>query len=188
MKETHSIYVLLTDTGTLFTRLIRCFTGVEMNHASIAMDRELKEVYSFGRKQQNNPWIGGFVREDMTSRMFGQATCAVYRCTVSKAVYERIRSRIREIERNEHRYKYNFLGLFGVLLNMRIHRENAYFCSQFVASVLDESGVDISTKPACLVTPADIERAQPLREVYRGCLQKYLHKSSKHLSGQTLPA
>lgn len=36
-----------------------------LNHVSIALDRELTEVYSFGRKQPDNPFIGGFVKEDI---------------------------------------------------------------------------------------------------------------------------
>ncbi|MBW7474658.1 hypothetical protein K0T92_07865 [Paenibacillus oenotherae] len=168
------IYVLLTDTGTLFTKLIRMFTKAPMNHASIALDPELKEVYSFGRKNRRNPLIGGFVKEDMSSNLFDRATCALYHCTVSKGTYERIRQHMWEMERNEHRYKYNLLGLFGVLLNKRIQRKNAYFCTQFVAAVLEENGVPVSSKPSALVTPADIERAQALRQVYRGTLEEYM--------------
>ncbi|CAH1200463.1 hypothetical protein PAECIP111893_01387 [Paenibacillus plantiphilus] len=174
MKETCHIYVLLTDTGTLFTRLIRMFTKAPLNHASIALDRELKEVYSFGRKNQRNPLIGGFVREDMTSEMFDRATCALYYCSVSKKTYDKIRMHIEEIERNEHRYKYNLLGLFGVLINKRIVRKNAYFCTQFVASILEENGVLVSSKPSDLVTPSDIEQAKALNQVYRGSLQGYM--------------
>lgn len=176
MKDTCHIYVLLTDTGTLFTRLIRMFTKAPMNHASIALDRELKEVFSFGRKNLRNPLVGGFVREDMTSELFGRATCALYYCSVDKKTYDRIRKHIEEFERNEHQYKYNLLGLFGVLLNKRIVRKNAYFCTQFVASVLEENGVLVSSKPSDLVTPADIERAKALSQVYRGSLQSYMTK------------
>ncbi|USK36883.1 hypothetical protein LIS77_13090 [Cytobacillus firmus] len=57
------IYILLTDTGTLFTRLIKLYTKKPYNHASISIDPELKEVYSFGRKTAKNPFIGGFVKE-----------------------------------------------------------------------------------------------------------------------------
>ena len=40
MKE-KKIYILLTDTGTLFTRLIKIFTKKPYNHASISFDAEL---------------------------------------------------------------------------------------------------------------------------------------------------
>ncbi|TCZ80971.1 hypothetical protein E0485_01425 [Paenibacillus albiflavus] len=176
MQETRHIYVLLTDTGTLFTKLIRVFTGAELNHASIAFDQELTEVYSFGRKKISNPLLAGFVKEDLNSELFKSCECALYCCTVSSDTYEQIRSHINEIERNKELYKYNLLGLFGVLFNIQINRERAYFCSQFVATILKENGVAISPKEPVFVTPQDIEQAPVLNEVYRGCLQKYLGK------------
>src|SRR5690554_467422 len=62
----HHIYILLTDTGTLFARLIKRFTDAPYNHASIAFDAELKELFSFGRKNPTNPWDVGFVEENVS--------------------------------------------------------------------------------------------------------------------------
>lgn len=50
MNRDVEIYVLLTNTGTLFSKTIRWYTKNMLNHASIAFDRDLNEVYSFGRK------------------------------------------------------------------------------------------------------------------------------------------
>lgn len=172
-NNTTNIYILLTDTGTWFTRLIKVFTRAEMNHASIALDPDLAEVYSFGRKRPRNPFIGGFVKEDMASDLFEGASCAVYGYTVDKETYERIRRRIQEFERNKQRYSYNLLGLFGVLLRTRIPRKDAYFCTQFVASVLMENGVAICSKPPELTTPTDFERAPALKRLYSGSLRQY---------------
>ena len=49
------IYILLTDTGTLFTNLIKLYTKKPYNHASISFDSKLSEVYSFGRKTARKP-------------------------------------------------------------------------------------------------------------------------------------
>lgn len=174
MNKTYQIYVLLTDTGTTFTRLIKMFTKAPMNHASLALDRELAEVYSFGRRNQRNPLSGGFVKEDMTSEMFGKATCALYCCTVDRDTYEQIRKQIQEFEKNKHRYKYNLIGLFGILCNKRIDRKHAFFCTQFVATVLEASGISVSSKPSSLVTPHDLEQAKALQQLYRGSLFHYM--------------
>lgn len=56
----HTIYIVLTKTGTLLSKAIGMYTGKEMNHASIAFDEGLSEMYSFGRRQLNNPLSGGF--------------------------------------------------------------------------------------------------------------------------------
>jgi len=172
-NKTENIYVVLTDTGTWFTRLIRVFTRAPMNHASLALDPGLAEVYSFGRKKRSNPFVGGFVKEDMASELFDGASCAVYGYAVDMETYERIRRRIQEFERNKHRYSYNLLGLFGVLLRTRIPRKNAFFCTQFVASVLMENGVAICAKPPELTTPTDFERAPALKRLYSGSLRHY---------------
>lgn len=50
MKQ-NKIYLLFTNTRTLFTRTIRLYTKADYNHASIALDPNFNETYSFGRKK-----------------------------------------------------------------------------------------------------------------------------------------
>ena len=59
------VYILLTDTGTLFTRVIRLYTKADYNHVCIGFDRSLEILYSFGRKNPSNPFIAGFVNESI---------------------------------------------------------------------------------------------------------------------------
>ena len=40
------IYIILSNTGTLFSKAIGMYTKKELNHASIAFDEELNEMYS----------------------------------------------------------------------------------------------------------------------------------------------
>lgn len=179
MKNEKNIYILLTDTGTVFTRLIKLYTKAPFNHASIAFDRELKEVYSFGRLKPHNPLIGGFVKENIRGPLFIHAKCALYCCAVEPSAYEQVRRHVRRFERNRHQYKYNLIGLLGVLLNINLRRENAYFCSEFVASVFQENGVDIIDKPSALTTPGDFEKSEALRLLYQGKLVNYRSRASK---------
>ena len=66
------IFLVVSDTGTILTRLIKAYTKTPYNHASISFDAELSEVYSFGRKTVYNPFIGGFVKEDIHSILLQQ--------------------------------------------------------------------------------------------------------------------
>lgn len=50
MSSNKDIFIVLTGTGTAFSGFIKWFTKADLNHASIAFDCELREVYSFGRK------------------------------------------------------------------------------------------------------------------------------------------
>ncbi len=174
MKKT--IYIVLTDTGTLLSKAIGMYTGKELNHTSIAFDEKLNEMYSFGRKQPHNPFVGGFVKECATEGIFLQATCAVYSCEVSVEDYTRMLDKIRLIEQEKERYKYNFIGLFGVAVNKGIQREHAFFCSQFVAMVVNEGNLQMFNISPSLVQPHHFTKVPFLIQVYEGNLQTYLHK------------
>ncbi|MGM0901595.1 MAG: hypothetical protein ACQEXB_10930 [Bacillota bacterium] len=166
-------YILLTDTGTVFTKLIKLYTKKPYNHASIAFDSDLSEVYSFGRKTINNPFIGGFVKEDVMSTLFIQAECAIYSFEVTEAQSEKMKHYIQEIEAEKEHYRYNFLGLFGFILNKPIKRKKAFFCSQFVASVLKVGNIIDFEKPVSLVAPNDLQKLSNLQLEYQGKLEDY---------------
>jgi len=171
------VYLLLTDTGTRLTRLIRLYTGDRYNHASVAFDPGLKEMYSFGRKKPHNPLIGGFVRENAEGPLFARAECALYICDIGSDAYFRMRNIIREMEREQHRYKYNLLGLFSLMFNIGLERDRAYFCSQFVASLFAQCGCPLSIKPPGLTTPGGLAFSPRLRLVYQGPLCHYLEQA-----------
>ncbi|GLX66268.1 hypothetical protein [Paenibacillus glycanilyticus] len=176
MTSELEVYVVLTDTGTLFTRTIKWFTKDQLNHASIAFDSGLNEVYSFGRKNPQNPFFAGFVKENMRGQLFAEATCALYRCRMQPAAYTKMRSVIAEMEHNRELYRYNLIGVIGLLFNTQlIKREYAYFCSEFVASVFEKSGVELVNKSSFLVTPGDLENTPKLELVYEGRLQDLLN-------------
>lgn len=171
--EEKKIYLLLTDTGTLFSKLIKCYTKKPYNHASIAFDGELSTVYSFGRKKPKNPFLCGFVQEDMLSDWFRRANCAIYSLTVTEAQFYQIKSYIRELEIQKELYRYNLLGVLGVLFNKPIERKNAFFCSQFVATVLKQCNVIDFKKNVSLIKPHELPYTAAFQLVYEGKLMAY---------------
>lgn len=166
-------YILLTDTRSVLTRLIRLYTKEPYNHASIAFDPELSEVYSFGRKSERNPFIGGFVKEDLKSRLLVEANCAIYSFEATEDQLDKMREYVREMAEKKSQYKYNFLGLFGFIINKPIDRKNHFFCSQFVASVLAEGHVLMFSKPLALIAPSDFRNLVNFELVYQGRLMDY---------------
>lgn len=62
-KGKKKIYIVLTYTGTILSRIIRVYTKAKYCHVSLALDEDLNEMYSFGRLNPYNPFIGGFVHE-----------------------------------------------------------------------------------------------------------------------------
>lgn len=172
------VYIILTDTGTLLTKIIKQFTKQPLNHASISFSSDLETTYSFGRKRVNNPFVGGFVKENLNGELFQQAACAIYSYKVSEFEYRQMKNFVQQIESQQQHYKYNFIGLFGVLLNKKINRKKAFFCSEFVASTLNNGGVSIKNKPACLVKPFDLAECEASRLLYEGRLDSYLSQQS----------
>lgn len=170
------IYIILTDTGTFFTKMIKMFTKYPLNHASISFNRNLETTYSFGRKRPNNPFFGGMVKENLQGELFQQANCAIYKCSVSNQVYYQMLHLVKRMEQNKNMYKYNFLGLFGVLSNKEWNRKNAFFCSEFVATILSNGGISVNNKPACLVSPKDFTECKDLVLMYEGKLSTYLSR------------
>lgn len=170
---THTIYIVLTKTGTLLSKAIGMYTGKEMNHASIAFDERLFEMYSFGRRQLNNPLSGGFLQEDAEKGLFESADCVIYRCTISHYQYLEMMKIVRYMYWNRDRYKYNFIGLFGVVMQKEVRRERAYFCSQFVATLLKVGGLKVYQNPA-LMTPHCLAQLPYLEQVFAGKLADYL--------------
>lgn len=169
----NQVYIILSDTGTWFTRLVRLYTKAPYNHASIAFDEDLKEVYSFGRKRSENPLVGGFIKEDLQGSLFHSATCAVYRCSISERQYNELKSIIHWFSRNSHLYKFNIIGLFGVMLNTHINRKRAFFCSQFVAWLFEQIGFKLVAKNSALTTPADLGEAEPLELMFSGKVRSF---------------
>ncbi|GAA0603560.1 hypothetical protein GCM10009001_20730 [Virgibacillus siamensis] len=174
------IYLLLTDTGTLFTRTIKLYTRQPYNHASIAFDDSLTELYSFGRKDARNPFVGGFVKEDVQNGLLREAECEIYSRTIPAEQCERITKYIQKVKEQEDQYRYNLLGLFAIILRIKFDRENAFFCSQFIATVLAECGVTTFTKPPSLITPYDLQEAAGFQLVYRGRLEEFCKHSRQN--------
>lgn len=174
MSHNKTVYVVLTQTGTLFSQTIKLFTRDSLNHASIAFDEALTEVYSFGRKSFHNPFIAGLIREQFTEPFYKDTYCAIVKFEVDEEHYTWMKARVGEMFRNRDQYRYHLFGLFGVLLNRSFQRERAFFCSQFVAYLFEEAGCQALTKPSYLVRPTDFCRSIWATTIYQGPLAQYI--------------
>lgn len=167
------VYIILTDTGTLFTKMIKLYTKTPYNHASISFDPQFSEIYSFGRKKPRNPFIGGFVKENIHTGLLSRAKCAIYSCTITETQFEKMNRFLQRIEEDSHHYHYNLIGLFAIVFNKKIERENCFFCSQFVAAVLNEGSIVEFSKHSSHVTPADFQQVPHFQLVYQGDFVDY---------------
>ena len=176
IQAEREIFIMLSQTKTYFARLIKLYTKEPYAHASIAFDEDLEEMYSFARLRPRNPFVTGFVEEDITSGVFGECietTCSVYSLKVTQEQYDRLKVEVETFKKNRQKYAYNFLGIVGVMIHKPINSTNRYFCSQFVAHILEKSGIILFNKSSALVRPFDIRICPKLKKVYQGKLVNY---------------
>lgn len=168
------IYIVLTNTGTVLGNCIKLYTKETYNHSSIVLDPNLKRVYSFGRKQVHNPFIGGFVREDFQQRFFDKTWAQIYRVELSQIQLEIIWQQLLAFKLRQEELRYNFLGLIGIACHQIWPRQDAYFCSQFIAYLLEQSTVVHFNKPCYLITPTDLIKSIPAELIFEGAITDYL--------------
>ena len=174
--QTKYVYIMLSNTYSLQTRAIGLYTRAPYNHVSIALDGQLNEMYSFGRRRPEWPLPGGFVQEKQregTFARFKDTLCAIYRLEVSQEEYARIKAAIAEFQREPDSYYFNLLGFAGLAAGLPVERRYAYFCSQFVSTVLAKGGVKLVGKPPGLVKPSDFSQCDKLTLIYEGRLADY---------------
>lgn len=170
------IYLVFSKTGTWLWKAINTITDVKYVHSSISFDESFTEMYSFGRTNPNNPFSGGFVKESFEEgvyKKFKQSECLIYKVKVTEEQYTAIKNEIEVFLKEKENYRYNFLGLFGVLLNISLKRKNHYFCSQFVGELLVKSKVYSFKKEPHLVGTSDLLTLENLEFFYEGYINKY---------------
>ncbi len=175
-KQTKTIYLMLSFTGTVLSRIVKVCTLREYSHISIALDLEFDSMYSFGRINPRNPFTGGFVKEEIdkgTYKLFKNTKCKVYSLQVTKEQHEKVKETIEEFTNEKSLYRFNVVGLIGTMVNRPINREYHYFCSQFVGKALLDSGIYDFKKDIGLIKPIEFKNIPNLIPIFEGKLSDY---------------
>ncbi len=177
--EKKYIYLVFTKTGTWLSRAIATFSDMKYVHASISFDETFTKMYSFGRKNPNNPFSGGFVEENLKGgvyKKFTDARCLIYKVKVTPLQYDSLKHELSKFQNEAEKYHYNLLGLLGAKFGIPLKRKHHYFCSQFVSEILINSKVyDIDKEPE-LIAPDDLYSMENLELLYEGFITLYEHQ------------
>lgn len=180
-NRTETIYLMLSYTGTILSRIVKVCTQREYSHVSLALDLKFDSLYSFGRIYPRNPFIGGFIKEEIdkgTYKLFKDTKCSIYSLKVTEEQYEKLKEVIKVFKKEQELYKFNVVGLIGALVNRPINREYHYFCSQFVGKALLDAGIYDFKKDIGLIKPIEFKNVPGLVLEYEGKLSNY----PKHFS------
>lgn len=172
-----TIYILLTRSGTWVSRLIHFATQDRYTHASIGLDGPDGPFYSFARKYRYFALPAGLVEEQVT--VYRRAVpCCLYELKVSEEAYLRLRQKLSSMYVQRGEYRYNILGVLACYFNLSFQRRHHYFCSQFVAGLLEDCGAVELPKPPALLRPSDFCGIKGLRPVHQGALEGILSQSA----------
>lgn len=169
-----NIYLVLSYTGTIPSKIIKSFTKDEFSHVSISLDVELNEMYSFARLRKYNFFIAGFLHEKInegTFKRFKNTKVKVYKFEVSDEQFDNIKNTINNVLKDKEKYKFNILGLCAVSIHKRIKREYYFYCAEFVKYVMEKAFID--TKLPEIVKPDDFKKIKGIKEIYSGYLRDY---------------
>ena len=125
------ISVLLTTYPGRFSKAIACLSGRGYTHASIGLE-DPDVFYSFHFR-------GFAVETPEKLRRQGVTQSRCYRLLISDRAYRRIEGRIAALLERREEYRYTCLGVWCCLLGLPLERRGRYFCSQFVAELLERS-------------------------------------------------
>ena len=170
------IYVVISRTPTSTGKIIRKILKEKYNHASISLDKNLSQMYSFCRLSISNPLVGGIVRESAFTLTIGlreNVPINIYRIPVTTEKYELISKFIYGVFNDTEVYYYNFLQAIGLINNKRHDVYKTYICTEFVMEALRRGGVKLTTIESYKITPTDICRIMKNFICYTGNLDDY---------------
>ncbi len=145
-----TITILLTRYKGLFGRFICGISKNKFSHASISLDENEEIFYSFNLK--------GFVIEKPKkyfpeSRIPG-STCV--RIQVPCDIYDKVKEELTGYIDAKEKYGYSRWGVVLCLLHISHKFQYRYFCSQFVAEILNNAGAVKLRKASSLYLPGQL--------------------------------
>ncbi len=165
--------------------------GDKYSHISLSRDSKLGNMMSFARKDLHNPFNSGLIKEDIRTGMFALkpdiSQIAVMELDVTSKQFDTISEIMDDYWEHRDQYGFNFLGLASMLLCAKgVTSENRFFCSQWVATVLRDSGIDLfDGKNPKDIRPFDFYETLQDHIVYEGLAVDYSEYNSSPISANS---
>lgn len=148
-RTLYPVYVLCVHTGTLLANAIKKATGSHFSHCTISFDSSLKNMYSFGRKTKLTELSNGsFVKESIHNPPYTNegVNYALYCIPVTGSQLAAMKKRLEYFVKNKTKFRYDFAGLFKNFFGIADNPEQRWFCSRFVADIIN-AGTEPGQKP-----------------------------------------
>ncbi|MBR2473772.1 MAG: hypothetical protein IKB51_01935 [Clostridia bacterium] len=180
--ELKKIYIVISQTGSIVSKFIRIVTRDRYNHVSISLDKELKNMYSFGRVHTYNAFIGGFVKESVengTFKRFVKNTVAcIMELEVTSEKYDEIVKDLAEMYRHKGEYHYNYKGLFLAMFGKSRHKIHTFYCSEFLQNFLEKHGISEPRPDTKVIKPMDFLEMPNGKVIFEGRLRDFCRRKA----------
>lgn len=133
MPKTKTISILFSTYTDVASKVVYLLSNRGYTHVSIALDSNFEYFYAFNTK--------GFRKEYPRKHKNRTKNNICLKLEVSKKQYTKLENILKEFKRKESTYSYNWLGLIFCLFKLKLPRKNKFFCSQFVAKLLEKAGI-----------------------------------------------
>ena len=175
-EKTKKLYIVLSQTGSSVSRVLKLFTKAKYNHSSVSLTEGLQRMYSFGRIYAWTFLFGGFTKETPNTgsfKRFYKTDACVIALDITQTQYDEIWAFLDEMYKNRKRYHYNHRGLVMAGFNKTAHKKDSFYCSEFVKEVLVRfKVVDEGVLPE-ITKPYDFYELFKDKVVYTGKLKAY---------------
>lgn len=176
-QQKNKIYIMLSFSGTYFSKFLRIFTRGKYVHVAVSLDDDMMTSYSFGRKNPKIMLPAGFVHEDLNrlNLAYRNAEFLVYEMELSPKQFYLLKKNIKKFEKEKDKYRYNIIGLLFIFFGKAYNRKYHYACSQFVGKVFQDSGIYDFKKHYSLIRPLDfLDDVIDKKMLYKGSLSEFL--------------
>lgn len=165
----YPVFIFLSYTGTNMAKLIKAFTHDPYAHSSLSFDTELDHMISFNKD--------GMVDENIFESVYKKNaesirySLYVYMATADE--YEAMRNFVDELLGRRSKLKYNILGLTNFIFGRGSEREDKFFCSEFVASVISAGNDKIFNRRPYMTSPYMFAKNKNFVFIKTGILKNY---------------
>ena len=178
-----AVFIVLSQSGTWISKLLRRITHTEYNHSSLAFNEDLSSMYSFGRRYKYYPFWGGFIRETPTTGVFGRfpdTQIVVLKVNIPEVKYTELEQCIAEMYEQKESYHYNYIGCFLNWFHKGFKRKKHLYCSEFIKELFVRYGVFEEEFFPKVVRPYDFREMFVDGEIYCGKLKDYNKRAQEN--------
>jgi len=140
------VTILLTKYSDWISTFVYHIAGRGYTHASLGLEDEPGVYYSFNYR--------GFCTETLEKhRRRGVEQSLSCELSVSEEAYEKLRQQVAAFQAHRAEFRYTRLGVACCILHLPLRWKGHYFCSQFVADLLQKADAVPLKKRAELYLP-----------------------------------